>query len=109
MLGATRTLRRRINGWYSLFVVGIGSVIGTLCGALVVVGYPFALPSPATTEEIWLSMEVEMPVPVPMALVMARARVKAPMTMAVTVRVVRVLLRKVLPMAARVMSRGFMM
>jgi hypothetical protein len=47
VLGATRTLRRRINGWYSLFVVGIGSVTGTLCGAFVVVGYSFALSSRA--------------------------------------------------------------
>lgn len=46
VLGAATTLRRRINVWFALFVVGISSMTGTLCGTLLVIGYSFALPSP---------------------------------------------------------------
>jgi hypothetical protein len=46
VLGGASGLRRRINGWYALFVVGTSSVIGTLCGVLLILATSFAMSSP---------------------------------------------------------------
>jgi len=38
-VGATRRLRRRVNGWQAIIVVGIGTIVGTLAGLICAWGY----------------------------------------------------------------------
>jgi hypothetical protein len=42
-LGASSGIRRRINGWYALFVIGVGALSGTAAGALSIFGTASAL------------------------------------------------------------------
>ena len=77
VLGAARTLRRGINGWYALFIVGIGSLAGTLCGTLVVFGYSFALPSPPALPYAELAI-IGLGVPLFIALIAALLPVPSP-------------------------------
>lgn len=68
VLGASITLRRRINIWFPLFVVGISFMTGTLCGTLLVIGYSFTLSSPPSVPYTELAI-IGLGVPLFVALV----------------------------------------
>ena len=64
-LGAARGIRRRINGWYALIVVGLAALVGTVAGSLSIFGSAFALGTSAP--QLPLGQLAVMAVIVPLA------------------------------------------
>ena len=67
VLGAADGLRRRINGWYALFVVGTSCLIGTFCGVLLVLAFSVAMFSPPVIPVLALAI-IGLGVPLVVAL-----------------------------------------